>query len=185
MWRTVALNGSRVSTQGTCTMAKRLCSVGRACAAMQRSIHRVVRSVASAKRSAESATDDTTSSRAMRMSAPREFWMAMECSGVSSMEEPSTGDWKVTPASVTSARCNSDTIWKPPAAIRDSGIWSLSVSSEVYHQPYQTRNARCPIRWLSWRLYLDASKAHAAVHRDDLPLTVLHMLEEPGCTSSG
>ena len=34
----------------------------------------------------------------------------IECSGVSSMRLPSVGDWKVTPSSVMSARCSSDTI---------------------------------------------------------------------------
>ena len=34
----------------------------------------------------------------------------MECSGVSSMSEPSRGDLNATPRSVISARCSSDTI---------------------------------------------------------------------------
>lgn len=42
--------------------------------------------------------------------APSRFWMAMDPSGVSSISVPSTGDWKVTPCSVISAKCSSDTI---------------------------------------------------------------------------
>lgn len=48
---------------------------------------------------------------------PHLFCMAMDCSGVSSMALPSSGLWKVTPASVISARCSSDTIWKPPESV--------------------------------------------------------------------
>lgn len=42
-------------------------------------------------------------------SAPSRFWMATDCSGVSSMR-PSRGVSKVTPSSVISAMCSSDTI---------------------------------------------------------------------------
>jgi hypothetical protein len=37
------------------------------------------------------------------------FWSAMDISGVSSISEPSIGDWNRTPSSVISARCSSDT----------------------------------------------------------------------------
>ena len=45
-----------------------------------------------------------------KVPAPSLFWTSMECSGVSIMGAPSTGDWKRTPCSVTSARCSRDTI---------------------------------------------------------------------------
>jgi hypothetical protein len=32
--------------------------------------------------------------------------------------DPSTGDWKLTPSSVNSARSNKETIWKPPLSVR-------------------------------------------------------------------
>jgi len=53
----------------------------------------------------------------MMMSAPSPFCIAMLSSGVSSMRLPSTGDWNSTPRSVMSARCSSDTIWKPPLSV--------------------------------------------------------------------
>ena len=42
--------------------------------------------------------------------APSLFCMAMECSGVSIISEPSTGEANCTPSSVMLARCSSDTI---------------------------------------------------------------------------
>ena len=52
----------------------------------------------------------------MQLGAPSWFWMRMECSGVSSMRLPSTGEEKVTPCSVMSARCSKDTICAQAAA---------------------------------------------------------------------
>lgn len=40
---------------------------------------------------------------------PRRFWTSIECSGVRSIREPSTGDWNVTPSSVISAKCSRET----------------------------------------------------------------------------
>lgn len=66
-------------------------------------------------------TEETTSSSAMMMSAPMRFWMWMECSGVSSIRSPSTGDWKLTPSSVMSAKCNKDTCTFVVAAHHKAG----------------------------------------------------------------
>jgi hypothetical protein len=48
--------------------------------------------------------------------SPSRFWMAMECSGVSSIGDPSTGDWNVTPCSVMLAKCSRETICIPQTA---------------------------------------------------------------------
>mmetsp|Transcript_35980 Transcript_35980/g.101294 ORF Transcript_35980/g.101294 Transcript_35980/m.101294 type:complete len:241 (+) Transcript_35980:299-1021(+) len=99
-----------------CTMAKRFCASGREWAAMHRSIQRVVRWHASSTRGPVVRLD-TTSSSAMMTSAPSRFCTAMLASGVSSMRRPFLGFWNRTPSSVMSARCSSDTIWKPPESV--------------------------------------------------------------------
>jgi hypothetical protein len=73
-------------------------------------------------------TEETTSSSAMMMSAPMRFWIWMECSGVSSIRSPSTGDWKLTPSSVMSAKCNKDTCRVVVAARHKSravAVWAV------------------------------------------------------------
>lgn len=52
----------------------------------------------------------TFSSTWVQPDSPRRFCICIDCSGVSSMRLPSTGDWKVTPSSVISARCSRETI---------------------------------------------------------------------------
>ena len=44
------------------------------------------------------------------LGTPSLFWTAMECSGVSIIIEPSTGEANCTPSSVILARCSKDTI---------------------------------------------------------------------------
>ena len=68
------------------------------------SIHLVVRCVASSNLTGSFIVAGTTSSSAIMISAPRRFCICMDSSGVSSRRLPSTGDWKVTPSSVISAK---------------------------------------------------------------------------------
>mmetsp|Transcript_25528 Transcript_25528/g.69288 ORF Transcript_25528/g.69288 Transcript_25528/m.69288 type:complete len:210 (-) Transcript_25528:241-870(-) len=112
-----ALSRLNSGSSPPCTMPKRFCSCGLECALIHLSIQRVVRCVASKKRAGSFAVVGTTSSKAMMMSAPNRFWMPMDSSGVKSISVPSTGDWKVTPSSLISAKCSSETIWKPPESV--------------------------------------------------------------------
>ena len=52
------------------------------------------------------------------MSEPRVAWICIDTSGVSVRGEPSTGERKVTPSSVSFDSCESENTWKPPESVR-------------------------------------------------------------------
>ena len=68
----------------------------------------------------------TTSSSCIMISAPIEFWISVDFSGVSSISWPSWGDWNLTPSSVISANFNKDTIWNPPLSWKYVISWNKS-----------------------------------------------------------
>lgn len=80
-------------------MPNMACWYGRRWAEMQRSSHSMVRRVACSKRVSFVLAELTTSSSAIKISAPILFCMFMDRSGVRNSCLPSTGDWKATPSS--------------------------------------------------------------------------------------
>ena len=92
-------SGSQILISASLDNANMACWYGRRWAEMQRSSHSMVRRVACSKRVSFVLAELTTSSSAIKISAPILFCMFMDRSGVRNSCLPSTGDWKATPSS--------------------------------------------------------------------------------------
>lgn len=99
-----------------CTIGNKFCLSGFLFASILRSIHRSVLYIAYYIRG-PTVVVFTTSSRAIMMSEPILFWIAIESYGLIFMMDLSYGFWKVTPYYVISQSLLKDTIWNPPESV--------------------------------------------------------------------
>ena len=112
---------------------------------------------------------DTTSSRAIMMSAPMSFCDSMDFSGVSSIRLPGFfGSSNSTPASVITASFSRETIWKPPLSVKMLPFHFIKLCS-----PPHLRNSSQVGRLAKWKVF-PSKMRHPSVFMssEDMPLMV-------------